>query len=285
MLVKINGKKRNTIAILNYCFYVMDLIKEHHITGRFINVVTKDNKLISKWKIKYTTMIEVLKELEILSEPNKKYENIPRSDKAYKYHIDKSRLLITTLMCIGIGMFDGNTIPKVNKEGFDFIKVLNGIDNSMVQTKDGLWKETVIYSSKKEYEQKVVAYVYESLQIIVNYNQIHLYTDFDIQKTTILKYFQNIDTGISHYYLLKNDSTVLTIPENEDLFLHQLIEALHTITTIKFHSLHIPTLSTLSIHSLSNFSTLIQYFNNTILYIYRLVRVFSLSLLSHRGSF
>ena len=278
MLIKINNKKRNSNSLLLYCFYLMDLVKEHKLTGRLINVVIKDKSLISKWNIKYSTMVETCKELEVLSKPKREYENIPYSRKAYMYRINKSKLLITCLMCIGINSFDSNTIKKVSKHGFDFKTVLNGIDSSIKDSSKGL------FSTRNEYESKIATYVYESLQALVNYEQIHI-TDYTWQKTSILRFFENLNTGTSHYYSITGNGNVLPIPSTSLLLKCNLVEAMsHSILPIPSISTSSYS-STLTSSSSSSLSSFLQFLHKGFLYLDKLTKLMSLSLLTHRGYF
>ena len=249
----------------------MDLVKEHKLTGRLINVVIKDKALISKWNINYDTMIGTCKEIEVLGKPKKEHNNVPYSRKAYMYSINKSRLLISCLMCMGINLFDSNTVRRVKRSGFDFKTVLNGIDKSIKN------RDEQLFTTTNKYEDQIITYVYESLQAIVNYEQIHI-KDYTWQKSSIRRFFENLNTGTSHYYSITGNDKVLPIPTTILSLKCNLLEAMIPL----FPPLHSPTsFSSSSSSSLPSPSFL----DNGPLYLNKITELMSLSLLTHRGYF
>ena len=182
MNLPINGLEQpiSSTSLIKYLLYVEEVIKERNFQGRFVQVSIKSIHLLAKYQIDYRSLVKNLLALSVIKEKKKKNNNRYSPN---EYEINKSRLLISLVMCISINCFSNNTVKAINKEGFSFLKILNGIDRSI---KDG---SESLYHPRGAYEQKIVGYVYEFFSTLIHSIQIQLVNESEYYKTTIIRFF------------------------------------------------------------------------------------------------
>lgn len=278
MLLKIKDKNINSTSLILYLLYIEELIHDNRLFGKLKkNIQIKRADLINIYKIDYDVLKSTLSSLGIIKKDKKQNHKYWESD---TYRINKSRLLIATFACMGINCLNNYHVNNANKEGFSFLKILNGIDKSVKRDSNSL------YHSKKEYEQKIVTYVYESLSILINYMQIQVVNHSDDNKTTILLFFEDIKTGTNKYSLLSNTNHIIpTIDSSCEQLFHHLV----SLTSFYFfHSTYSSSYSSsLSISSLISLSSLSKspiYINNYAVYLYNFLNKLSISLISHKSN-
>ena len=283
MNLAIKGLKSplRSTSLIKYLFYLVELVKERQLAGRFLHVTIKDNQLIKKYKIDYKTLVQNLSTLSIIKKTKDKKESFGHAD---KFSINKSRLLISLVECIGINCLTLDKITDANKEGFSFLKILNGIDISIKED------STSLYHPKGKYEQIVVEYVYDFLYQIVHSLQFHFIYLTNWNTSSIFKFFQDISTGTSKYSSLSNkDINLLSNIHSSNYSLFNSLVSLTISFFFKFSHFNLSTPTSIqstplsSLHPISSSTPSYILFDNSVVYIGNLISLMSYSLLSHRS--